>query len=122
MIIPMNPLDEIRITALRLATHVGVPAEERSVSQVLEADIIIRISRRFEMMRDDIAATIDYAAVACRLQALAAERPRCLIETLAAEMAACVLQEFGAEGVTIDLRKRILPDTEHVAVRVVRGN
>jgi hypothetical protein len=32
-----------------------------------------------------------------------------------------VLREFGAEGVTIDLRKRILPDTDHVAVRVVRG-
>ncbi|MGV3663364.1 MAG: dihydroneopterin aldolase [Prosthecobacter sp.] len=114
-------LDEIRITALRLTTHIGVPDEERASSQELEADITLHVSTRFEAMNDDITATIDYAAVAARLQALAAERPRRLIETLAAEMAACVLGEFQAAGVTIDLRKRILPDTDHVAVRVVRG-
>ncbi len=117
----MNPLDQIRISALRLTTHIGVPEEERASSQELEADITLRVNRRFEDMRDDLASTLDYAAVAARLQALAAERPRRLIETLAAEMAACVLGEFQATGVTIDLRKRILPDTDHVAVRIVRG-
>lgn len=113
--------DEIRIAALRLTTYIGVPDEERAASQELEADIVIRVSTRFEGMNDDIGATIDYAAVAGRLQAVAMEKPRRLIETLAAEMAACVLGEFGAAGVTIDLRKRILPDTDHVAVRIVRG-
>lgn len=118
----MLPPDEIRISALRLTTHIGVPEEERATSQVLEADITLRIAARFEAMQDDIAATIDYAAVAIRLQALAAERPRRLIETLAAEMAACVMEEFGAQGVSLELRKRILPETDHVAVRLVRGN
>lgn len=117
----MNPPDEIRISALRLTTHIGVPEEERATSQVLEADITLRIAGRFEGMMDDIAATIDYAAVAARLQALAAERPRRLIETLAAEMAACVMGEFQAAGVSIELRKHILPGTDHVAVRLVRG-
>ncbi len=117
----MNPPDEIRICALRLTTYIGVPEEERAASQVLEADITLRIAGRFEGMEDDIAATIDYAAVAARLQALAAERPRRLIETLAAEMAACVMGEFQAAGVSLELRKRILPDTDHVAVRLVRG-
>lgn len=117
----MLPPDEIRISALRLTTHIGVPEAERAGSQVLEADVTLRIRRRFEAMNDDIAATIDYAAVAARLQQIAAERPRRLIETLAAELAACVLEEFQAIGVTIELRKRILPDTDHVAVRLVRG-
>ncbi len=117
----MNPPDEIHISGLRLTTHIGVPDEERAGSQVLEADVVLRINGRFEAMNDEIDATIDYAAVAARLQALAAERPRKLIETLAAELAACVLQEFGAAGVTIELRKHILPDTNHVAVRIVRG-
>ncbi|MCB1276720.1 dihydroneopterin aldolase [Prosthecobacter sp.] len=118
----MNPPDEIRISALRLNTHIGVPDDERAASQTLEADIAIRVQAKFESMQDEIAATIDYAAVAGRLRELADERPRRLIETLAAEMAACVLNEFGASGVTIELRKRILPDTDHVAVRLVRGN
>ncbi len=118
----MSPPDEIRISALRLTTHIGVPEEERATSQVLEADVTLRIAGRFEAMNDEISATIDYAAVAARLQELAAERPRRLIETLAAEMAACVMEEFQAVGISIDLRKRILPDTDHVAVRLVRGN
>jgi dihydroneopterin aldolase len=118
----MSPPDEIRISALRLTTHIGVPDEERATSQVLEADVTLRIAGRFEAMNDEISATIDYAAVAARLQELAADRPRRLIETLAAEMAACVMEEFQAVGVSIELRKRILPDTDHVAVRLVRGN
>lgn len=117
----MNPPDEIHITGLRLTTHIGVPDDERVVAQTLEADVTLRIAARFESMNDDIAATIDYAVVAARLQALAAERPRKLVETLVAEMAACVIDEFQAAGVTIELRKRILPDTDHVAVRLVRG-
>lgn len=117
----MSP-DEIHISSLRLSTHIGVPDAERAESQVLEADVVIRVSDRFESMNDDLAATIDYASVAARLEALAAERPRLLIETLAAEMAACVLSEFRAAGVTIELRKRILPGTDHVAVRLVRGD
>lgn len=120
MIPAMNPPDEIRISSLRLATHIGVPDEERATIQELEADITIRVSHRFESMQDDIAATIDYAAVATRLRQLAAQRPRRLIETLASEMAACVIEEFKAAAVEIELRKRILPDTDHVAVRVMR--
>jgi len=117
----MNPPDEIRISSLRLPTHIGVPDEERATLQELEVDILIRTAHRFESMHDNIAATIDYAAVAARLQKLATQHPRRLIETLASELAACVLDEFKAAGVEIILRKRILPDTDHVAVRVVRG-
>jgi len=117
----MNPLDEIRIAGLKLSTHIGVPDAERATPQTLEADVIIRVVGCFESMQDEISATIDYAAVAERLRKLAAAKPRRLIETLAAEMAECVLSEFEAAGVTVDLRKHILPDTDHVAVRVVRG-
>lgn len=117
----MNPPDEIHLKALRLTTHIGVPDEERATSQELEADIVIRIASRFEEMQDDIATTIDYAAVASRLEQIAAARPRRLIETLAAELVGCVLDEFHAAGVTVELRKRILPNTDHVAVRLRRG-
>lgn len=117
----MNSPDEIHLSGLQLRTHIGVPDAERVEAQVLEADVIIRINGRFETMKDDIAGTIDYAVVASRLQQVAAGHPRHLIETLAADMASCLLEEFKAAGVTIELRKRILPDTKHVAVRLVRG-
>lgn len=118
----MNPPDEIHLAALRLTTHIGVPDEERAAPQELEADVCVRLGARFETMNDEIAATIDYAVLAARLIELAAAKPRRLIETLAAEMVDCVLREFGASGVTIELRKRILPETRHVAVRIVRNN
>jgi dihydroneopterin aldolase len=51
---------------------------------------------------------------------VAAAKPRRLIETLAAELAQVVLEEFAAAQVQITLRKRILPQTDHVAVRLVR--
>lgn len=114
------PLDQIHLRGLELHTHIGVPDEERADAQTLHADVSFEIRAPFESMEDDLAATVDYAAVSTRLRALAASRPRKLIETLAAEMAECLLREFGAVSVTLELRKRILPETDHVAVSLTR--
>lgn len=112
--------DEILIHGMDLPVQIGVPEEERATWQTLQADVTLRPAHRFEEMADDLSRTIDYAAVTTRLRALAAERPRQLIETLAAEIAACVLSEFRANAVTVQLRKRILPGCDHVAVRLTR--
>ncbi len=109
--------DEIIIRGIDLPVNVGVPEAERVTQQVLQADISLRPSRDFATMRDDIAMTIDYDAVAKRMRALAASRPRQLIETLAAEMAEVLVTEFGAHSASVELRKRILPGVDHVAVR-----
>ncbi len=116
----MNPPDQIHLTGLQLRCHIGVPDEERAEAQLLHADIVLHLRGRFEDMADELSRTIDYAAVATRLEQVAAARPRRLIETLAAELAQVVLQEFAAAQVEITLRKRILPQTDHVAVRLVR--
>jgi dihydroneopterin aldolase len=71
----------------------------------------------FAYMNDDIMRTIDYDAVARRVQGLAAEGPRHLIETLAADIARLLVDEFHAVAVTIEVRKYILPETEYVAAR-----
>lgn len=117
----MSPAsDEIHLRNLDLPVRIGVPAEERAAWQTLNADVSLRLPTRFESMADDLDCTIDYAAVALRLRGLAAERPRQLLETLAAELADCALAEFGAAGVTVELRKRVLPGCDHVAVRLTR--
>ncbi len=112
--------DQIFLRGLDLPTQIGVPAEERASWQTLQADVTLQLEARFEQMADDLNATIDYSAVAVRLKALAAEKPRQLIETLAAEMAACLLGEFNAIQVQIELRKRVLPGCDHVAVALTR--
>lgn len=116
----MNPPDQIHLTGLQLRCHIGVPDEERAEAQLLHADIVLHLRGRFEDMADELSRTIDYAAVATRLEQVAAARPRRLIETLVAELAQVVLEEFAAAQVEITLRKRILPQTDHVAVRLVR--
>lgn len=112
--------DEISLQGLDLPVQIGVPDEERAGWQTLQADVSMGLERTFESMEDDLAATIDYSAVALRLKALAAEKPRRLIETLAAEMAEVLLTEFGANTATVTLRKRILPGCDHVAVSLTR--
>jgi dihydroneopterin aldolase len=114
------PADQIHLRNLQLPCHIGVPDEERSAPQLLHADVCIHCRMPFEAMKDDITLTIDYALVSARLRHIASEKPRRLIETLAADLAACVIQEFLATAVEITIKKRILPETEHVAVRLFR--
>lgn len=117
----MNPIpDEIHLRGLDLPARIGVPEEERAGWQNLQLDLVLRTACRFEAMADDLAATPDYAAVATRVRALAAERPRRLIETLAAELAACLLAEFPLVGVTVEVRKRVLPGCDEVSARLTR--
>jgi len=116
----MTSPDCIHLRGLELPVRIGVPEEERAAWQTLQADITLRIADRFEKMQDDLSATVDYAAVALRLRALAAEKPRQLIETLAAELAQCLLTEFKVASVSLELKKRILPGCDHVAVSLTR--
>jgi 7,8-dihydroneopterin aldolase/epimerase/oxygenase len=110
------PADHILIEGLDLATYIGVPSVERANLQVLCADLAFSPVADFGTMADRIERTIDYAAVADRLRALAIDRPRELIETLAFEMVQCVLGEFQATWCRVTLRKHILPGTKAVAV------
>lgn len=112
--------DEIHIAGLELTAHIGVPSEERAEPQRLTVGLRIEPGRGFTGLGDELENTVDYFALTRRLKRLASERPRKLIETLVEEIAECVLREFAVRRVEVELRKFILPDTEYVAVRVVR--
>ena len=114
-------MSEILIAGLRLKTCIGVPDEERATAQAVEIDIRIQPARDFQDMGDDLAKTIDYAQVCERISHLAGARPRRLIETLADEVAGLILEEFEVRFVEVQLRKFILPQTRHVAVRCSRS-
>lgn len=119
----MNPpADRILIHGLELPVRIGVPDEERAAWQTLRADLELRLRGRVEDFGDDLAATVDYDAVARQVRALAAAKPRKLIETLAGEIAAELLKHPALIGVSVTLRKRILPGVDDVAVRVERGS
>jgi dihydroneopterin aldolase len=116
-----SPADEIEISGLDLPVRIGVPEEERAAWQVLSADIRFVLAMGFETMADDLGRTLDYSVAANEARELAAARPRLLLETLAADLVAHFLARPGIVSVAVTLRKRILPGTDHVAVRMRRA-
>jgi len=113
--------DRILINGLELPVQIGVPDDERAGWQTLRADLELELVGRVEDFGDDLSATVDYDAVAKEVRLLAAERPRRLIERLAGEIAQAVLVRPLVCGVTVTIRKRILPGVDDVAVIIHRA-
>jgi dihydroneopterin aldolase len=112
--------DCIFIRGLELPVQIGVPDEERAEWQVLVADLTLTPKMGFQEMADDLSWTVDYEAVAKIVKKMVAERPRKLLEVLASEVVTHLLTNFPLVAVEIELRKRILPSVDHVAVRMRR--
>jgi FolB domain-containing protein len=110
-------MDEIFIRGLRLPVFIGVPDSERALPQEIEIDISMRPCVPFDDLEDDIARTVDYASVAVAVEQIVSAHPRRLIETLASDIAHGVLAGYPAVTVAVEIRKFILPNTAHVAVR-----
>lgn len=116
----MNIGDEIEIRRLAVETYIGVPDEERANPQTLWITIRMRPSQGFHELQDKVANTVDYYEVSQRLAELAAKQPRHLIETLATETADFLLSAYPLSSVEVEVEKRILPNTDFVAVKIRR--
>ena len=69
----MGNLHHIEIRRLQVLAQVGVPDEELAVPQELRVSVTISIFTPFAEMADDLEKTLDYAALATGIQALAAD-------------------------------------------------
>lgn len=116
-----HPLDAIEIRRLRVSAHIGVPDEERAKPQTLLVTVLMKPSRTFSKLADDISRTVDYHTVSLEIDALAAASPRNLIETLATDIAEFLLENHHLTQVSVRIEKHILPNTECVAVEVRRN-
>lgn len=115
-----TPMDTIEIRRLELVTHIGVPEAERAAPQTLWVTLQLAPHEGFEGLQDDLSRTLDYQAVAQHIVRLAADKPRRLIETLALEIAEDLLADRRLAWVAVTLEKKILPNTECVAVHLER--
>lgn len=101
----------IELRGLRVLAVVGVLAQERGRIQPLQLDLDVEVRRSGE--DDDVASTVDYAAV-CDAAAgvLATSKPR-LLETVCERVAAAVLDlDARIEAVTVTTTK-LRPPVEH---------
>lgn len=117
----MTNLNTIEIRGLRLAVRLGVPDAERALRQCVEMDVTLVPLSDFEEMGDDLSLTVDYQAVAQSIRNQCETGEWRLIEKLAIDVAGEVLNRHPVRMVTLEIRKQILPGTDHVAVRLTRG-
>src|SRR6188472_1067221 len=86
--------DRIHIQELELMVRVGVPDDERAQPQRLTVSITMWPLARFDLLGDQLAKTVDYAAVCERVKGFAPNPAHKLIESLAAGIATDLLATF----------------------------
>ncbi len=112
--------DVISVHDLEVFCRVGVPDEERAQPQRLLITVEMQKDISEAVQSDDLTKTIDYFAVSQRLVQFGEGREWKLIETLASEIADFVRGEFDATGVTVEVKKFVIPEARWVSVRVTR--
>jgi dihydroneopterin aldolase len=113
-------MDKITIADLEVFYHVGVTAAERAQPQRLLLTLELAHDFTPAQASDNLADTIDYAAIVERLSHFGEGCHWELIETLAADIAGMILEEFSPESVSVEVKKFILPQTRYVAVSLSR--
>jgi 7,8-dihydroneopterin aldolase/epimerase/oxygenase len=119
-------LDRIAVRGLRVFGYHGVRDEERRDGQEFIIDAVVSLDTAAAAAGDELARTVDYAALADRLAAVAGGPPARLIETLAGRLAAVCLSEPAVAEVEITVHKPQAPlghpfDDVAVTIRRVRG-
>jgi len=116
--------DRIEIIGLRARGHHGVLAAERRDGQDFVVDAVLDVPVAAAAASDDLARTVDYAALATALAEVVGGEPVDLIETLAERLAAVCLAQPLVAAVEITVHKPQAPvglPFEDVRVRIRRS-
>jgi FolB domain-containing protein len=115
-------MDKIIIKDLEVFYQVGVPDEERARPQRLLVTVEMTRDVRAAAAADDLTETIDYYAVTRRLLKFGDGRSWKLIEKVASDIAGMVFKEFAPDGITVEIRKFVIPEARHVSVQLTRSS
>jgi FolB domain-containing protein len=113
-------MDKITLCDLEVCYQVGVTEEERSRPQRLVITVEMALDFSAAQSSDNLADTIDYAAITERLLHFGDGCHWELIETLAGDIAAMILDEYSPLSVTVEVKKFIIPQARHVSVSLTR--
>ena len=115
--------DRIVISGLRVRTRVGWTDEERAEPQFVLVDLDLETDVSASSASDDLADTIDYAAVISDVARHVSSKETRLLERLAADVAEMVSAMNGVKRVSVEIAKEVVPVPEEVgrvAVHVER--
>lgn len=115
-------MDRIILKGLAVDTLIGVYGWERERTTRLLIDVRLDTDLGAAMRSDDVNSTIDYAAVASRIQQVAKQSRFALLEALANEIFVALFSAFAIEEVQLDITKPyILHDAQQVMVSITRN-
>ena len=97
--------DRIFLHDLRVETIVGIWDWERRIRQTVSIDLEMSADIRKAAEHDDIEHTLNYKAVAKRVQQFVSESEFQLVESLAENIARTVLAEFDMEWIEVRVSK-----------------
>jgi dihydroneopterin aldolase len=97
--------DAIFLHDLRIETVVGIWEWERRIRQTISIDLEMGADIRPAAATDRIEDTLNYKAVAKRLQEFVGNSDFQLVETLAERIAAMVLDEFAVPWIRVRVSK-----------------
>ena len=100
-----SPLSRIVLRRIAMDARIGVYAWEKAAPQPIVLDLEFDLAHDDACFSDDLADTVDYAAVIERLRTLALTRPHRLVEAMAQTMCNVLLHEFGLPRVRLTLMK-----------------
>jgi 7,8-dihydroneopterin aldolase/epimerase/oxygenase len=113
-------MPQISIVDLEVFYRVGVPDTERAQPQRLLLTVEMEFDFSVAAKSDGINHTIDYFAVTQRLLKFGDDKNWKLIEKLAADIANIILTEFKPQGISVEVKKFIIPQARYISVALAK--
>jgi dihydroneopterin aldolase len=100
-----KPLNRIVLRRLALDARIGHYAWEQQAPQPIVVDLEFDLPHAEACFSDELADTVDYAAVVERLRSIALTQPHRLVEAMAQTMCTVLCQEFDLPRIRLTLMK-----------------
>ncbi len=98
--------DWISVRDIRAFGYHGVTTLERTLGQVFEADVALRVDLSAASLTDSLADTVDYADISLRVVRIITGKPCQLLEAVAGRVADELLSAYPqVERIVVRLRK-----------------
>ena len=115
-------MDKIFLDELNIDTIIGIWDWERRIRQTVVIDLEMSADIARAAASDDVVDTLNYKAVAKRLQAFVGDSSFQLVETLAEKIAGLIRDEFDVAWVRVKVHKPgAIRGSKDVGVEIERG-
>jgi dihydroneopterin aldolase len=118
----MKTMDKIFLQELKIETIIGIWDWERKIRQTVVIDLEMSADIAKAAATDDVVDTLNYKAVAKRLQQFVGDSSFQLVETLAERIAGLIREEFAVAWVKVKVHKPgAIRGSKDVGIEIVRG-